>query len=222
MKKEKFNLVYNEEFAYFLGWMYSDGCITSDKRCNSKTVKIKIIKEDSEVFKLFNRIASWHTNLEGKYIRLHKTSTIFGDKLIELGVLPRKSYENKNNLHFPKNIPESLIPYFIRGFFDGDGTYMWNNKVTNSLYGECVSTSYTLMKEMSDYLTKHNIHHQLYEEDRSNRKRSKQNVYKIRIRSKEGMINFVNLIFNYKLNIGLKRKIDIIKTFKSKLKSCPQ
>lgn len=158
--KKKFNLNYDAEFAYFLGWMYADGCITSDKRCNSKTVKIKILKSDKDVFRHFSKITKWRMNEEGEnYICLHKTSKDFGNKLIELGVLPRKSYENKNNLHFPKGIPDSLIPFFIRGFFDGDGTYYWGNKCTNVLYCECASTSETLMKEMSEYLEKYKIPH---------------------------------------------------------------
>ena len=133
-----------QNYAYFLGWMYSDGCITSDKRCNSKTVKIKIKSSDEEVFTHFSDITNWKKGYlnNGKYVCLSKTNLELATNLINLGVLERKSYENKYNLKLPK-LDDNLMPFFIRGFFDGDGTYYYANKQTYLLYTECISVSHT-------------------------------------------------------------------------------
>jgi len=45
------------------------------------------------------------------------TSDTLGKRLMELGAMPRKSYRNDP---FPE-VPEDMLPHFMRGFFDGDG-----------------------------------------------------------------------------------------------------
>lgn len=109
-----------QNYAYFLGWMYSDGCITSDKRYNSKTVKIKIKSSDEEVFTHFLDITDWKKRYlnNGKYVCLNKTGLKLATDLINLEVLERKSYENKNNLKLPK-IDGSLMPFLLENSLMG-------------------------------------------------------------------------------------------------------
>ena len=114
------------KFAYFLGWMYSDGCITFDRRCNSAVVKIKILKTDEETLRLFSDITDWNFHYEkDRYVTMRKNSNDLAMRLIHYGVLPHKSYINHLSLRRPFEITDKYMPYFIRGYFDGNGTYYW-------------------------------------------------------------------------------------------------
>lgn len=64
------------------------------------------------------------TNGKKKY-SLQITSNILSNALSNLGAVPNKSLI----LKFPtfKQVPEKLMPHFIRGYFDGDGS-VWNGK----------------------------------------------------------------------------------------------
>lgn len=106
--------------------MFSDGCITKDKRCNSWITSLKIHKKDEDVLQCFSGITDWNIHYEGKakqYVSMRKNSNKLVEKLKKFGMLERKSYENKELLRIPEEITDEFFPYFLRGFIDGDGSY---------------------------------------------------------------------------------------------------
>jgi len=117
-----FDIIDTEHKAYWLGIMYSDGCV-EEKTDNSKAVRWNCI--DGDLMKQFILDINFTGNLtkevHKKYNKeincLRINDVQLANSLISLGCIPNKSL----TIQFP-NIPESLIPHFIRGFFDGDGT----------------------------------------------------------------------------------------------------
>lgn len=114
-----FNEIDSPEKAYFLGWLFSDGCNMPHKN----VVKIALHKKDEKMlYKLRDLIGS---NIPLSYYTKDKTimaclnlwSGELSQKLLEKGLIPRKSL----TLEFPKYINDMLIKFFIRGFSDGNG-----------------------------------------------------------------------------------------------------
>lgn len=194
------------KFAYFLGWMYSDGCVLFDKRCNSAVVKIKILKSDEETLRLFSDVTDWSVSYEkDKYVTMRKNSNELAKKLINYGVLPQKSHINNFALRRPRQVTDDLMPYFIRGFFDGDGTYNWEIKSSYMMSCGCCGKCYYLFKDFQKYLEARNIKSELRE--------TRPEFYILRIRTREDVKRFVDLIFADNLELVLKRKYNKIKTY---------
>lgn len=140
-KKRNFNEYFfdsidNERKAYWLGFMYADGCV-QNRKTGQKLISLAV--KDKEVIDNFIK------DLDGKFLTktykdthvVHLTSTIMFNSLIKHGCIPRKSLV----LTFPKLNP-LLIHHFIRGYFDGDGTVFIsrpkNYSKTNTIYTNIV------------------------------------------------------------------------------------
>lgn len=116
------------EKAYFLGLLYSDGCIHKSKDWKSYNIMFGQSEINKDiVYKINNLLDSNYpviTTLNGSklFYRIDLKSKQMFDDLQRLGVEPNKSL----TCTFP-NINEELLPHFIRGLFDGDGC-VWNGK----------------------------------------------------------------------------------------------
>lgn len=125
-KKHFFNENYFENIdtehkAYWLGFIMADGCVYVGTG-NTKRLQINLKYEDvSHLNKFQNAIGSDYSiqrkEIDTSVVAILKiNSTKMCNDLSKYGVVERKSLVCK----FPK-IEESLIPHFIRGYFDGDG-----------------------------------------------------------------------------------------------------
>ena len=119
------------------------------------------------------------------------------------GVLQRKSYENKNNMHLPK-INKNLFQYFIRGLFDGDGTYTIVNKNPECIHIGFITVSESFVYELKNFLQKVNINSELKIELAGGRR--KQTAYILRIRKKSEVKKFIEYVFADHLEYSLERK----------------
>lgn len=136
-----FDKIDTEEKAYWLGFIYADGCIT-DKGCLSILLSTKD-KSHLDMFK--KHILAEHPIRDGvtkrkarldmgmkEGIQYHSSINIHSKEmaksLLKLGVWPRKSF----NIKFPTfdQVPESLFNHFIRGYLDGNGYVC--SKITNA------------------------------------------------------------------------------------------
>lgn len=145
--KSYFSIINSEEKAYWLGFIYADGCINVIKAKNgqvkSMNLEITLKESDREHLVKFAKslnapedlVKSKIVKLNGKSIQTYRIvvcSTEMCRDLIALGATPRKSLK----LKFPKNLPSNLIRHFIRGYFDGDGCINTsNNRKRISLLG---------------------------------------------------------------------------------------
>ena len=114
-----FDVVDTEEKAYFLGFLYADGCVSD------YTVSLKLQKRDQMIVERFRDLISPTSPIkliENKYsgVRIH--SKPLCQQLINLGCFQRKSLI----LKFPHKLEDRFISHFIRGYSDGDGTITYS------------------------------------------------------------------------------------------------
>ena len=119
-----FSIIDTEEKAYWLGFIYADGCICEGKYDMQLEIGIKdrehLVKFAHALGLSKDRVSERKSTCNGrKYLsyRITVSSTKLCRDLVQVGVTPRKSL----TLTFPDWLSEELKPHFIRGYFDGDG-----------------------------------------------------------------------------------------------------
>ena len=122
-----FNEIDTPEKAYWLGFLYADGCIT----CGNITISLQ--ESDYEQLKQFQQDIGAINNKITKTQKDNKFGwqfTIRSSQMIKdlkkLGCVERKSLI----LTFPteEQVPKKYIYDFIRGYFDGDGTLSFDRR----------------------------------------------------------------------------------------------
>lgn len=125
---EYFNKINTQEKAYWLGFLYADGCIEDGDLKSSKRLQVSLKSTDfkhlSKLKKALNSSHPIHQRtiksgiMKGKkYCSFSIRSSQLCEDLIKKGCTPRKSL----TITFPK-LKKELISHFIRGYFDGDGS----------------------------------------------------------------------------------------------------
>ena len=120
-----------EEKFYFLGFFAADGNV--DLSHGNYRARIKIQRGDRALLERFNELLKNTRPVEdgeekprekwgrGDYVEyysvLHLGNRIFCERLIELGMVPNKTF----SLEFPGYIPNEYLKHFVRGYFDGTG-----------------------------------------------------------------------------------------------------
>lgn len=139
-----FDSIDTAEKAYWLGFIFADGTISSHKDgCKPRyEFELSVAIKDKEHLDKFNKfmqhqkdnVKCGEVNLGDKIFA--RARWVVGNKhlwetLNNLGCTPKKSL----TLKFP-NIPQALMPHFIRGYFDGDGSLgIYNGKPQCSCIG---------------------------------------------------------------------------------------
>jgi hypothetical protein len=117
-----FENIDTEEKAYFLGFLYADGSLSS----KGNDVRIVLHPKDIDILERFSKIIYGTVKLEetapdeaGRiYKRFCVTAKKLHDDLTKWGCTPNKTF----TIRFPKNLlSDDLLRHFIRGYFDGDG-----------------------------------------------------------------------------------------------------
>lgn len=131
--EDYFEVIDNEHKAYWLGFLMADGCILDMPLSNGtkipRTVQIMVSLCDIEIVHNFmhdieldknirydSRVSIHGEKLE--YCKVTAGSSKMCNDLIRHGCTQRKS----KILKFPVTVPDNLIRHFIRGYFDGDGS----------------------------------------------------------------------------------------------------
>lgn len=129
-----FNIIDSERKAYFLGLIWADGSILKSKG----TLSIHLQKEDEYLLEeMRNDICptkplkyyqpknpKWK---ERAILTIHSYPLI--NSLINIGCIPNK----RQGVKFPNCIPNNLLPHFIRGYFDGDGSITIFNQISKRM-----------------------------------------------------------------------------------------
>jgi hypothetical protein len=133
-----FQTIDTEEKAYYLGLFYADGCVSQYGPSNLYKSCISLTAADSYILHrlnqavygqqkpLFHRKSHYVKRSDGREYTEKASKaflvygTVFAKHLIAQGCFPRKSL----TLQFPTSdqVPDHLLPHFIRGYFDGDGS----------------------------------------------------------------------------------------------------
>ncbi|MDD5194138.1 MAG: LAGLIDADG family homing endonuclease [Candidatus Omnitrophica bacterium] len=129
--------------AYILGYIFADGSLEDASYLRGKYLRItscdiSILQTIRRAFESEHKIIKLPpSTANGKYRYFLRIGdhNIYGD-LINLGLTPRKSL----TMIFPKCIPSNFMGDFIRGYFDGDGTF-YCEKTKNRIIPRTVFTS---------------------------------------------------------------------------------
>jgi hypothetical protein len=125
MRKKNYNenyfeIIDNEEKAYFLGFIFADGCVTNDIIKYRYQLTIKIHNKDIGILEKFIKSIDGEMNIRKDKKRDICEVFLSGKKIIKdlenLGVVQNKTFSVK----YPQ-IDEKLEKHFLRGYFDGDG-----------------------------------------------------------------------------------------------------
>lgn len=117
--------------AYFLGLVAADGNIPQSK-------KFLTITQSHEVgYKLLKQLATYLNHSGNLYYQEKSdayTIYINSTKIVEFvekyNIAPRKSL----TFEYPSELPPHLFPYFIRGYFDGDGSLGYYKTNTSRIF----------------------------------------------------------------------------------------
>ena len=207
-----FEVIDTEEKAYWLGFIFADGCVLDRKlpngNKNGKKLKISLKRSDKKHLEKLNECINSDYPIKNKVSKIKQveyptaeisiSNTEFVNYLIEQNVEPRKTYKNKVPI-----ICNDLMRHFIRGYVDGDGyigRIVGDNRIKYSV--EIVSYSKGVLEDVQRYLLKHKIESHIYLKSK-NRK-----DYRLMIFSHNSVKSLLTLLYEDS-NIYLQRKYDI-------------
>ena len=179
-----FHNIDSAEKAYWLGFMYADGCV------HSKTNEISINSKDKEHIEKFKKfLKSPNHKIQKVNDNRWQSESIcyyFGikdrqlhDDLIKWGCIPNKSLL----LTCIPNIPRDYVSHFIRGYFDGDGSLHYLKKTNN--YRISFSGTVDFLKDIRKELHKENL----------SIRQQKNNVPQLQIAGRKQVINILNYMY---------------------------
>lgn len=202
-----FENIDSEVKAYWLGFIYADGYIRERKSGNS--LEIKLAQKDKSHLELFRyHINSTHRIInsvnkvkykngisESKMCHLAIYSSEVVDSIKKQGVHSRKTF----TINKPQ-INERLMSHFIRGFFDGDGSFSFNpsNRFNKT---QIVSASEEFTNFLTEELKKNDIEINLYSQ------------IKLQIQNKVDNLKFYNYIYK-NATVYLERKKEKYEEFR--------
>lgn len=126
--KHFFDSIDTEEKAYILGFLTADGCIKSQYGC----IKLALTKKDEEILEKMRAAMKYEKPLDVTHkagfnsiystVEMNIACKEMYDKLVEYGFSVNKTFHEK----FCEKVPKELIRHYIRGIFDGDGWFSYN------------------------------------------------------------------------------------------------
>ena len=152
-----FEKIDNELKAYWLGFLYADGCILSKGKYGEQDFQLTLAERDLEILEKYKKDLNSTYPIRYDYSKNQKNSNASVqviqkyrsqktvDDLKKLGVVENKSLI----LTFPteEQVPSNLIYHFIRGYFDGDGSISeYNGRYNISIVG-----TENFIKKLSTY-----------------------------------------------------------------------
>jgi hypothetical protein len=136
-----FENIDTQEKAYWLGFLFADGCVRKTK--SGSQLVLKLSTKDENHIKLFKKnVDSQHKVTYHKNYTISKKGTqsfsnnciirINSNKLVEdlikQGCIPRKTFTIDKPI-----IDEKFYKDFIRGYYDGDGNFFYSEKTKMSV-----------------------------------------------------------------------------------------
>lgn len=132
-----FDTIDSQEKSYFLGLLFADG------HNNVKDGVVSIDLQETDILllqKLTDIIQPTKPikNYENKYSKTGRARLVLANRYISNRLLALGMIQNKSEkLMFVKEIPDSLMSHFIRGYFDGNGSIGIFGKAQNVEFSLC-------------------------------------------------------------------------------------
>lgn len=149
-----FTTIDTEEKAYILGFIGADGYLSD----SNWTLEICLHKQDVDILnKIREIIAPWASIrpkkdkrfVDQRYLRLTVCSKELCSKLMTHGIIRAKTFD----LQAPCLTP-ALVPHYIRGYFDGDGSVYFHKDQRVDV--NITSGSYKILEFINTSFTGHN------------------------------------------------------------------
>jgi hypothetical protein len=200
LNENYFNKIDNLEKAYFLGLLYADGWVIE----KTGYIGIALVEETPNLLENLNKSIKSSRPIKkyngktsiGYYFRLDLNSFELLNDLKNHGISQNKTF----SLKFPATVPKELLPHFIRGVYDGDGSGSYKDKPIRDYFGFlgtkefCIGLQYVLNSELT-----------LSEKVNINKHK---NIFSLRYSNKEDIKKLYNYIYKDKNSFYLKRKFD--------------
>lgn len=161
--KDYFSIIDTEEKAYWLGFLYADGCITryyKNEELRSMSLELTLCEKDKGHLEKFAKSLNSNVPIQEKITkikdkqyksyRLVINCTKLCYDLISLGCTPQKTHTIKLPTH--DIIPKNLMRDFLRGFFDGDGSISITKMNNKPHIVTTFSGIFDMLTNISDYL----------------------------------------------------------------------
>jgi hypothetical protein len=221
--KGKVEIKWSANFAYAVGLIVSDGCLSNDGRHIVFTSKdIELIHNFQQALNIKYNVGRKARAKESakKYFIVQIGDVYFFNFLVSIGITPAKSLTIEE-----VKIPEDYFFDFVRGCFDGDGcSYSyWDPRWKSSFmfYLGFASGSLKFLTWLKITITKIS---RLAGRITSHKKKEGKNVYYQLRYSKYEAIKLVELLYKDKDSIRLSRKylkikesLDIVRTHKGRV-----
>lgn len=199
-----FQEINTRDKAYWLGFIYADGCIMKNKR-GQDILQIGLAEtEPLEKFKKYlkcNKPIHQHqtTNSYNDTISTAYNFTINSNKIVsdleKWGVVERKSLI----LTFPTFLSQELLFHFIRGYFDGDGCVYIQQKGNHKYVLSEICGTKEFLEVLQSHLTFLHKNH-IYKENRR-----ATNCWKLKLAC-ENTIKMYHLLYKECDDLYLSRK----------------
>lgn len=144
-----FEKIDTEEKAYWLGFLYADGYIRERKSGNSLEMKLSV--KDKEHLLLFKNLINSNHKIVDAVSKVKYKGGFSTSKMVYLAIYSTELVKSikKQGVHSKKtfsiekpNIDPELMNHFIRGYFDGDGSFTFNVKGKNATNFACASDNF--------------------------------------------------------------------------------
>ena len=201
-----FSQIDTPDKAYWLGFIYADGFITKKTTGNpvfgltlgekEPLEKLNQCLESNKPIGEYRKVSSYSEN-SIEYKLAFNSSRMVAD-LEKWGVVENKTFK----LQFPTFLQENLIPHFIRGYFDGDGSvFLHIQKANNREYvmlGVQLAGIEQFLKELAGHI---DAKTKIY---RDNRKQT--DCWKIQLLSNIACLKLYHYMYQDANNLFLSRK----------------
>jgi hypothetical protein len=202
-----FNVIDTQEKAYWLGFLFADGYIRERKSGNSLELKLSV--KDYDHLLLFRECIGSNHLVKESQSKVKYNGGVSISNMIHLAMYSSKLVNSirKQGVHSRKtftierpNIEKGMMSHFIRGYFDGDGSFSFNPE-KYSIKTQIVSASEDFKKFIINELEDNNIKINLYSD------------IKLQIQNKMDNKKFYDYIYN-NAKIYLKRKKEKYEEFR--------
>lgn len=121
-----FDVIDNELAAYFLGYLFADGCVSRDKTLSlamkwsdrELAVGLKLFLESEAPIKSIYTTGGFNVKKKCRQASFQVTERHLAKRLMELGIVTHRP----DHMPMVENTSQKVYNHLLRGFFDGDGS----------------------------------------------------------------------------------------------------
>ena len=153
-RNKNYKVVWNSEFAYVIGLIATDGCLSKDGRhIVMRSSDIEQLENFKKCLKINNKICETYNNGYAKKpaYRVQVSNTTLYKYLLSIGLTP-----NKTKTIGSLEIPTAYFFDFLRGCIDGDGCIRrYQDSIypkSERVYTKLSSSSETFLKWIQSYI----------------------------------------------------------------------